>query len=178
MKIAQREPFIIEWAAEKGLIAHTVDQALAQHGKTNEEVGELLEAIHTYEGDKKKYSEGWILDAGHRLIALEAGDVLVTLVIQCAIHRQSLDYAMNCFDANFAQSDSITLTDRAEMLGKAIKGEARTWVFAIIGILVEEVRKEIEPYGLTLDECLDAAWEKIKGRKGETVGGVFVKEGV
>jgi hypothetical protein len=32
-------------------------------------------------------------------------------------------------------------------------------------------------YGLTLEECLAAAWEEIKDRKGQMVDGVFVKEG-
>lgn len=30
--------------------------------------------------------------------------------------------------------------------------------------------------GLTPEECLEAAWDEIKGRKGKTIGGVFVKE--
>ena len=31
-------------------------------------------------------------------------------------------------------------------------------------------------YGLSYTECLEAAWESIKDRKGEMRGGVFVKE--
>ena len=31
-------------------------------------------------------------------------------------------------------------------------------------------------YGLTYSECLEAAWEQIKDRRGEIRGGVFVKE--
>lgn len=30
--------------------------------------------------------------------------------------------------------------------------------------------------GLTMEECLDAAWEEIKDRKGKMIDGVFVKE--
>jgi NTP pyrophosphatase (non-canonical NTP hydrolase) len=29
---------------------------------------------------------------------------------------------------------------------------------------------------LTLEECLQAAWDEIKDRKGKTIGGTFVKE--
>jgi len=29
--------------------------------------------------------------------------------------------------------------------------------------------------GLTPEECLEAAWDEIKGRTGKTIGGVFVK---
>jgi len=31
-------------------------------------------------------------------------------------------------------------------------------------------------YGMSYGECLEAAWEQIKDRKGEMRGGVFVKE--
>ena len=30
--------------------------------------------------------------------------------------------------------------------------------------------------GLTPEECLEVAWDEIKGRKGKTIGGVFVKD--
>lgn len=30
--------------------------------------------------------------------------------------------------------------------------------------------------GLTLNECLEAAWEEIKDRTGKTQGGVFIKD--
>lgn len=29
---------------------------------------------------------------------------------------------------------------------------------------------------LTLEECLQAAWDEIKDRKGKTIGGTFIKE--
>lgn len=35
-----------------------------------------------------------------------------------------------------------------------------------------------ENHGLTLQECLEAAYNKIKNRKGKTVNGQFVKESV
>ena len=33
-----------------------------------------------------------------------------------------------------------------------------------------------EQQGLTVEECLQAAWDEIKDRKGKTVDGAFVKE--
>ena len=33
-----------------------------------------------------------------------------------------------------------------------------------------------EQQGLTITECLDAAWQEIKDRKGKTVNGAFIKE--
>lgn len=32
-------------------------------------------------------------------------------------------------------------------------------------------------YHLDIDDCVKAAWDKIKGRKGRMIDGVFVKEG-
>ena len=31
--------------------------------------------------------------------------------------------------------------------------------------------------GLTIEDCIERAWDEIKGRKGRMVDGVFVKEG-
>ena len=33
-----------------------------------------------------------------------------------------------------------------------------------------------EQQGLSLEECLQAAWDEIKDRKGKTVNGTFIKE--
>jgi NTP pyrophosphatase (non-canonical NTP hydrolase) len=35
----------------------------------------------------------------------------------------------------------------------------------------------LHPLGLDLETCLDAAYQKIKNRKGKMVGGTFVKDG-
>lgn len=53
---------------------------------------------------------------------------------------------------------------------------------------VEETKKELgdmlvvitilaAQYGLSVDECANAAYEKIKHRKGRMVDGVFIKDG-
>jgi hypothetical protein len=31
-------------------------------------------------------------------------------------------------------------------------------------------------HGVTIEECIDAAWDEIKDRKGRMIDGVFVKE--
>ena len=33
-----------------------------------------------------------------------------------------------------------------------------------------------ENEGMSIQECLDAAWSEIKDRKGKTVGGAFIKQ--
>ncbi len=50
--------------------------------------------------------------------------------------------------------------------------EARDAIGDIIVTLVLQARM----WGLTITECLDAAWDEIKDRKGRMVDGIFVKE--
>ena len=42
-----------------------------------------------------------------------------------------------------------------------------------IGVMVNNIAELSE---MTFDECLEAAWDEIKDRKGKIVNGVFVKE--
>lgn len=46
-----------------------------------------------------------------------------------------------------------------------------------IGDLLVTVIIQAKIQGLTLDECLEQAYNEIAGRKGKMVNGVFVKEG-
>ena len=171
--LAQLEPLIIQWAEAKGLIKHTVEQALAQHGKTEEEVGELLEAIALYPNHKK---------VGHasdfaQAIQLEAGDVIVTLIIQAAIHKTTF-CACRVWGYNSVTNQSIA--EDCEELGFTInRSELNSYhlvVRHLITLISNHVEAEIAPYKLTLEDCLEAAWEKIRDRTGQTINGVFVKD--
>lgn len=44
------------------------------------------------------------------------------------------------------------------------------------GDIIVTLINNLKPMGITLEECLSAAYEKIKDRKGKMVGGTFVKE--
>jgi NTP pyrophosphatase (non-canonical NTP hydrolase) len=67
MSYADLELKVIHWAEARGIVQNSNN--MAQAIKTLEEVTELLEAIH--KGDREE-------------IELEAGDVLVTLIVMCA----------------------------------------------------------------------------------------------
>lgn len=166
-----------KWARPKGLILHTQEQALRQHSKTVEEVGELKEAIARYPRHEQ---------VGHRSdfvqsIELEAGDVLVTLAIQCAIQGYGLSDAIasRVFSPIFSLDGSTEkLSNQIEMWTVDATGllpPAPTYVVRICGELINAVEEAIAPYNLMLEDCLDAAWEKIRDRNGETIDGVFVK---
>lgn len=45
-----------------------------------------------------------------------------------------------------------------------------------IGDIIVTLVLQAQMWGLTLTECLDAAWEEIRDRKGRMVDGIFVKE--
>lgn len=53
--------------------------------------------------------------------------------------------------------------------GKDIKDDIGDIIVVLINIA--------ERNGITLEDCLEKAWEDIKDRKGKMVNGVFVKEG-
>jgi NTP pyrophosphatase (non-canonical NTP hydrolase) len=45
-----------------------------------------------------------------------------------------------------------------------------------IGDIIVTLVMQAQMWGLTITECLDAAWDEIKDRKGRMVDGIFVKE--
>lgn len=56
--------------------------------------------------------------------------------------------------------------------GRNFKEEAKDAIGDIIVTLVMQAQM----WGLTMEECIEAAWQEIKNRKGRMTGGVFVKE--
>ena len=45
-----------------------------------------------------------------------------------------------------------------------------------IGDIVVTLIMQAQMWGLTMEECIEQAWNQIKDRKGRMVNGVFVKE--
>lgn len=68
--------------------------------------------------------------------------------------------------------DAIVLDGLGLQEIKDQKPEARDAIGDIIVTLVMQAQM----WGLTMEECIEAAWQEIKDRKGRMVGGVFVKE--
>ena len=54
--------------------------------------------------------------------------------------------------------------------------EAKPDVRDAIGDIIVTLVMQAQMWGLTITECLDAAWDEIKDRKGRMVDGIFVKE--
>ena len=176
------EPLIIKWAESKGLIEHTTEQAIAQFGKTEEEIGELTEAINVYNGVQTCLDDGHPsyeqsdVDAALDQVRLEAGDVFVTLVIQKAIQEAERNVPPSYERWLQSIAHEKTLKESMAQLKKALLGKKILQVDKWTGVLAYQVESLVKPYGLALDECLNAAWEKIRDRTGQTIGGVFVKD--
>lgn len=45
-----------------------------------------------------------------------------------------------------------------------------------IGDIYVTLVMQAQMWGLSMEECIEAAWQEIKDRKGRMVGGIFVKE--
>ena len=167
--LAELEPLIIQWAEAKGLIKHTVEQALAQHGKTEEEVGELLEAIAA------NTKAAWNPREYRNNVRLEAGDVLVTLIIQSAI--QGCDFSANLrVMSRLGLIGRGSLKEECDSLGLAISRYSAYEHWSSMARVALSLKGLLRPHELTLAECLEAAWEKIRDRTGQTIDGVFVKD--
>lgn len=68
-----------------------------------------------------------------------------------------------------------TLEEALEILD-AINKNDREAVKDGIGDVYVTLCLQARMWGLTMQECVDAAWDEIKDRKGQMRGGVFVKE--
>ncbi|MBE9064112.1 hypothetical protein [cf. Phormidesmis sp. LEGE 11477] len=152
----------IELGNDKGLIKHNKEQALAQLEKTNEEIGQLRTAIGEYEEAKHDIANGESKYTDHDLphllqaIKIEAGDVLVTLAIQCAIQPDVADLSLAIpRERNFTLWTDAGNQSLIQMyICSFLDSEVMEVAIAQLALWVEG---EVEVYGLGLDECLEAA---------------------
>lgn len=61
-------------------------------------------------------------------------------------------------------------------LREAILCRKRAEVKDAIGDIYVTLVMQAQMWQLTMDECIEAAWNQIKDRKGRMVNGIFVKE--
>lgn len=169
---------IIEWAHERNLI--NPDFMKSQMLKVVSEVGELTEAVV---GSWYKSDSDW-----HEKCKDGVGDVLVTLIILLEQHNQIPD--VKAIDIQDLYQKALYFAQSNHALPRETLG-----LFVIVGDLADVVNKgqfekmqnligealiklvQISKHlALSLQGCLDHAYEEIKNRKGKTVGGTFIKE--
>jgi hypothetical protein len=180
-----QEPRARAWATTRDLIHPDGRPNLAtpqgQMSKTMEEIAEAQESL-----------EKWILYApvtdkpiakhfAAKALALEFGDILVTLAMQAAMQGATLEHCRTLapgagrphtwqFVKDWAHDLTTSINYSAEL------DSARTDALSEIGALCLAVEDEARiQLSLTGPELLAMALDKIEGRKGEMVGGVWVK---
>lgn len=145
-----------QWSAERGLNTADPDK---QRLKLWEEFGELNAAI------ARNNHEG----------AIDAiGDMLVVMII----YKQQLGYGSN--ELFYPKNDNIDFLFRLDAtalidyIGWGIS-DSRSYINGL-GMVVENLTMLAYRLGTNLEECLAAAYDEIKDRRGKMVNGVFVKE--
>lgn len=161
----------IEWANDRSLFATATP--ITQHGKTLEELREVADAMAEYPCYLANVSPREAGTPANRL-ALEFGDVLVTLCLQA--HMQGATLA-----------ECIETARKEPLLGFSYMPK---WVHLLSFRIYEEVpnaeqiRRAIGAIGLCIadqarmslamrgEECLELALNKIWGRQGQMVDGL------
>lgn len=144
------------WAIERGLNTADPDK---QRLKLWEEFGELNASI------ARDDREG----------AIDAiGDMLVVMII----YKQQLGYGSNVLF--YPRQDNVDFLGRLEdvglidFIGCGIYDSSN--YIEGLGMVVENLTVLAYRLGTNLEECLAAAYDVIKDRKGKMINGVFVKE--
>ena len=96
-------------------------------------------------------------------------DKLVPLVLQWAQDRNLLDNS----DATRQMLKAVA--EVGELADEVLKGNKDNQRLEMGDVLVTLILTSYK-LDLTLDECLEAAYNKIYARKGKVVNGIFVKE--
>ena len=182
------EPKIRAWATHRR-ITYTDGRPLlgttqGQCRKTMEEIGEAqLERRKLAKSKALRLQlfplglivegEG-VLDRRLDRIALEFGDVLVTLTILAAMHGVTLDACLR--QPNGAVQNWQFVDQHAAALGERLEENSvriPTAIGAVARCVEDEAQILLELSG---PECLALALAKIEGRDGTMVAGVFVKD--
>lgn len=144
------------WSIDRGLnVANSREQKL----KLWEEFGELNAAIV-----RDNYEDA--IDA--------IGDMLVVMII----YKQQLGYGSN--ELFYPKNDNIDFLFRLDStalidyIGRGIS-DSRSYIEGL-RMVVENLTMLAYRLGTNLEECLAAAYDEIKDRKGKMINGVFVKE--
>ena len=97
MNYEKLEVLVLEWAKEKGILDKATP--IAQCQKTDEEVNELLEALHFQNNNIQVFRniKGEMVNTSHE-IKDALGDVLVTIIIQAKLQNVSL---IDCLESAY-----------------------------------------------------------------------------
>ncbi|WP_114908547.1 MazG-like family protein [Haemophilus haemolyticus] len=161
---------IEQWAEDRNLIGGSTPQK--QFIKLMEEFGELCAGIAR--NDKEKIKDS-------------IGDCFVVMVILAKQNHidsvletiSNLDSFQPVFELDVEEIIAETVVSlgmlASELMGQNL--EMPTKIDAIFGCPCLSLKLISRKYNLMLTDCVQAAWDEIKDRKGRMIDGVFVKEG-
>jgi len=84
--------------------------------------------------------------------------------------------ARNLIHGSNPQAQFVKLIEEAGELASGIAKKNLGVTIDSIGDMVVVLTIIAEQHGVTIEECIDAAWADIKDRKGKMIDGVFVKD--
>lgn len=137
---------VLSWADERNLLRP--ECAETQYHKFLEEVGETAKAI-------LKNDQAGIIDG--------FGDIVVTVII-------------------LAKQLDISIKTKITGYDLGLKNKSLSYFMGDITVdfvdkyILLYISRVCNSYGYSLEECLQAAWNEIKDRKGKTINGTFIKE--
>lgn len=166
---------ILDWAEERNLL--TQGDVFMQLEKSREENSELTKAITKYEkGNAQAYDE--IKDA--------IGDVYVTLVVASDIHGlpvyeifKSVEFTSELeIDSYHWQhyTNLLRVYDWELYLSCVNEDSSRYNTPETLSNYVDFLNEIAIEYNFTLVECIEYAYNQIKGRTGKIIDGTFVKD--
>jgi len=85
------------------------------------------------------------------------------------------DWAYDKNICNQVTQASKTVSESSELLEGCIKND-KTEIIDGIGDVLVTIIIQADIQGVTLEHCLEHAWNEIKDRKGKTVNGLFIKD--
>jgi len=152
-----------EWANERCL--NKPDQAYNQLLKVCSEFGETCDAIlHREKNGDKDLIDG-------------LGDIIVTLVVIC--NMKDVGFTQEATDNKFKDTSDIYFADYLHELVDLLTA-VKYLSDESFSLAVERAYFElccyVRYYGFTPEQCLKAAYNEIKDRKGVTVNGTFIKD--
>lgn len=89
---------------------------------------------------------------------------------------RSWAHARNLIEGSSPEKQFTKLIEEAGELAEGISKAKFDRVIDGIGDMVVVLTIIAEMYGVSIETCIDAAYDEIKDRKGRMIDGVFVKE--
>jgi len=154
---------VIEWAKEKVILEKSTPEK--QFGKTLEEFTELYNGV--INDDIKEIKDG-------------IGDVVVTLIILGKLldckQIKPKDPSPGNYTGNNKAPNEFYIKKCIEYLSEVFQSIREKSSSGQIEYLLIILSRFSYNYDLTIERCLEHAYNEIKGRKGKMVNGIFVKE--